>query len=462
MKKLAAIFSFLLAFVFLSGVAFAGASLDTKVIMNGNEMRTNTLIVEGQTMIPIRDAFTEAGVRYGFLKQAQILVGAKGNNLILISTENNSGIIIYDVSYNQKLEEMLSGNSLEFEARLIKGRLYIPGRPLTSLLGGTIEYDKAKNVVMINVKNKESDKEISEKLYKSVGSQLQANILKSKAAVDISNAQMLGALIMRAYAEGKIENVSIVSKAEAKTMKANGVDLIKAYDLPQVPNIYGLTGKNRGWKISLTSDESSGSIKVEVLDDIYKQDDAVTLYPRPGSWDIEPYSLLYEGTQTEQDSEGKEVELSMEKTEKFTINTEKGDIEIVIYPELMPVTVENFNSLIEEGFYDDLTFHRVEDWVIQGGDPKGDGTGGSNKTIKLETNPKILNVRGAVAMARSSDPDSASSQFYILKKDAEWLDGQYAVFGMVVSGMDVVDKIESQDKIIGIKKVGNDKDSNNN
>ncbi|MGE5416273.1 MAG: peptidylprolyl isomerase [Acidobacteriota bacterium] len=130
-----------------------------------------------------------------------------------------------------------------------------------------------------------------------------------------------------------------------------------------------------------------------------------------------------------------------------TIQTDKGDIIIEVYPKLMPITVANFEKLVNKGFYDNLTFHRVENWVIQGGDPLGTGMGGSPDTIKLETSPQLKNIRGGVAMARSTDPNSASSQFYILKTDAAWLDGQYAVFGKVLQGMDVVDSIQQGDKM---------------
>jgi len=139
-------------------------------------------------------------------------------------------------------------------------------------------------------------------------------------------------------------------------------------------------------------------------------------------------------------------------TQKVMVNTAKGDIELELHPEKMPITVENFLKLADSGFYDGLTFHRVEDWVVQGGDPKGNGTGGPGWNIKLETHPDLKNVRGALAMARSANPDSAGSQFYILTTDASWLDGQYAVFGMVTSGMDVVDKLEIGDKINSVKR----------
>jgi peptidyl-prolyl cis-trans isomerase B (cyclophilin B) len=127
--------------------------------------------------------------------------------------------------------------------------------------------------------------------------------------------------------------------------------------------------------------------------------------------------------------------------------TSKGTIDIAVYPALMPVTCANFLKLVDSGFYNGLVFHRVEDWVVQGGDPKGNGTGGPGWSIKLETHPDLKNVRGAVAMARAAHPDSAGSQFYILKTDASWLDGQYAVFGTVVKGMEVVDKLGIGDKM---------------
>lgn len=136
---------------------------------------------------------------------------------------------------------------------------------------------------------------------------------------------------------------------------------------------------------------------------------------------------------------------------KVTIDTAKGQIVLEVYPDLMPVTVANFDKLVQSGFYDGLKFHRVEDWVIQGGDPIGNGTGGPGWKISLETNPQLKNVRGAVAMARSTDPNSAGSQFYILKKDASWLDGQYAVFGKVVQGLDVVDLIQKGDLMKTVK-----------
>lgn len=133
--------------------------------------------------------------------------------------------------------------------------------------------------------------------------------------------------------------------------------------------------------------------------------------------------------------------------DEIVIETPRGNIEMVVYPELMPVTVANFKKLVGDRFYNGLTFHRVESWVVQGGDPAGNGTGGPGWTIKLETSPELKNVRGAVAMARRLEPDTAGSQFYILKKDMPSLDGQYAVFGKVVKGMDVVDSLAPGDKM---------------
>lgn len=146
-------------------------------------------------------------------------------------------------------------------------------------------------------------------------------------------------------------------------------------------------------------------------------------------------------------------DLEKEKTELVDIKTDKGVIKIALYPDLMPNTVKNFMELVSKGFYNGLTFHRVEDWVVQGGDPNGNGSGGSEKTIKLETNPKLKNLRGFVAMARRPDNlDSATSQFYILKNDSPGLDGSYAVFGRVVSGMDIVDGMKIGDKMIEVKQ----------
>lgn len=124
-----------------------------------------------------------------------------------------------------------------------------------------------------------------------------------------------------------------------------------------------------------------------------------------------------------------------------------GTIEVALNANVAPITVSNFCHLAEQGFYDGLTFHRIiEGFMIQGGDPSGDGTGGSDETIKGEfsangVDNNIPHVRGTISMARSSDYDSASSQFFIVQDTSDSLDGQYAAFGNVTSGMEVVDAI---------------------
>lgn len=126
---------------------------------------------------------------------------------------------------------------------------------------------------------------------------------------------------------------------------------------------------------------------------------------------------------------------------------EYGNIQVELDPSAAPITVENFLKLVNEGFYDGLTFHRIiAGFMIQGGDPLGNGTGGSDENIKGEfasngvENP-ISHKRGVISMARSNNPDSASSQFFICHADSDFLDGEYAAFGHVTSGIEVVDAI---------------------
>ena len=126
-----------------------------------------------------------------------------------------------------------------------------------------------------------------------------------------------------------------------------------------------------------------------------------------------------------------------------------GKIEIELYPDAAPITCKNFEKLVREGFYDGLGFHRIiPGFMIQGGDPLGNGMGGADEEIYGEfkanghDNP-IKHVRGVISMARAFNPNSASSQFFIMHADAPHLDGQYAAFGKVVSGMETVDEIAS-------------------
>lgn len=138
------------------------------------------------------------------------------------------------------------------------------------------------------------------------------------------------------------------------------------------------------------------------------------------------------------------------------IHTSKGDIEIELFGDVAPLTVSNFIFLSEEKFYDGLTFHRREEgFVIQGGDPAGNGTGGPGYTVPAEINSKE-HVKGAVAMARLGDavnPTKASSgsQFYITLAPAHFLDDEYTIFGQVISGMDIADQIKVGDEIISIE-----------
>ncbi len=129
-----------------------------------------------------------------------------------------------------------------------------------------------------------------------------------------------------------------------------------------------------------------------------------------------------------------------------------GKIELELDADTAPITVTNFVKLVDKGFYDGLTFHRImKGFMIQGGDPNGDGTGGSEETIKGEFSSNgvennISHKRGVISMARSQENDSASSQFFIVHEDSTFLDGQYAAFGHVTSGMKVVDKIANNAK----------------
>lgn len=148
----------------------------------------------------------------------------------------------------------------------------------------------------------------------------------------------------------------------------------------------------------------------------------------------------------------------MSKNPITTINMENGkSITIELYPEIAPNTVNNFISLIKKKFYDGLSFHRViSGFMIQGGCPEGTGRGGPGYGIKGEFlsngfKNDLTHEEGVISMARSSEPNSAGSQFFIMHKNAQHLDGSYAGFGKVIEGMDEVDRIAN------VKKDGNDK-----
>ena len=155
---------------------------------------------------------------------------------------------------------------------------------------------------------------------------------------------------------------------------------------------------------------------------------------------------------------GKEEKMNKSETDKTSITNividvkDYGQIEAELYSDIAPLTVENFVNLVNDGFYNGLTFHRIIDgFMIQGGDPKGDGTGGSAKTVKGEfksngVDNDLSHERGVISMARSNDKNSASSQFFIVQEDSFHLDGDYAAFGKVTKGMDIVDKIAKDAK----------------
>ena len=141
--------------------------------------------------------------------------------------------------------------------------------------------------------------------------------------------------------------------------------------------------------------------------------------------------------------------MAKENTVNIVIDTNMGEIKAELYPDVAPVTVKNFVDLIKKGFYNGLTFHRViEGFMIQGGCPRGNGTGGPGYCIKGEFRANgvendLKHERGVLSMARAMDPDSAGSQFFIMHETSPHLDGQYAAFGKVTNGMNVVDRIAS-------------------
>ena len=144
--------------------------------------------------------------------------------------------------------------------------------------------------------------------------------------------------------------------------------------------------------------------------------------------------------------------MNTEKKITAVIEMESGSkIKLELYPDLAPITVENFVKLVNEGFYNGLTFHRViNGFMIQGGCPQGTGTGGPGYSIKGEfasngVRNDLHHSRGVISMARSSMPNSAGSQFFIMHKDAPHLDGQYAAFGKVIEGIEAIDEIAATD-----------------
>ena len=161
------------------------------------------------------------------------------------------------------------------------------------------------------------------------------------------------------------------------------------------------------------------------------------------------------GCQKQEETPKKSEQKKTEASEELLSGTHHAEIQVKDYgtitveldADTAQITVTNFVNLAKDGFYDNLTFHRIMDgFMIQGGDPNGDGTGGADKTIKGEFSSngvenEISHTRGTISMARAQDPDSASSQFFIVQEDSDYLDGNYAAFGHVTSGMEIVDQI---------------------
>lgn len=158
-------------------------------------------------------------------------------------------------------------------------------------------------------------------------------------------------------------------------------------------------------------------------------------------------------TQTAPTGEELRTLVDRARTSVARISTPKGEMVFSFYPDEAPQHCAAFIKLAEAGFYDGTAFHRVEPgFVIQGGDPQGDGTGGPGYNLKAEFNERP-HVRGTVAMARASSPDSAGSQFYICLDDARFLDKQYTVFGQLTGGFETLDAIRRGDKMtkVGIE-----------
>lgn len=162
----------------------------------------------------------------------------------------------------------------------------------------------------------------------------------------------------------------------------------------------------------------------------------------------EPTSPSVKSTLSTSVSPEPSISTSETSSQTATIKTSKGDIVLILYPEVAPNTVKNFVDKGKSGFYNNLTFHRVEDWVIQGGDPSGNGTGGGNMPVEFNSKPFVVGSMGVAS--RGDGKVQNDAQFFITKKDASWLNGQYTNFGIVKEGMDVVNEMEIGDKILRI------------
>jgi cyclophilin family peptidyl-prolyl cis-trans isomerase len=163
---------------------------------------------------------------------------------------------------------------------------------------------------------------------------------------------------------------------------------------------------------------------------------------------IQTQTLNIKSSKTSSSSSQAQAITSEKEANLAIIKTSKGEIELTLYPKDAPKTVANFLAKAKSGFYDNLIFHRVEDWVIQGGDPSGNGTGGGNMPVEFNNKPFVI---GAVGVASRGDGRTQNdAQFFIVKTDAQFLNGKYTNFGIVTKGMDVVNKVAIGDKILGI------------
>ncbi|MEK7534066.1 MAG: peptidylprolyl isomerase [Patescibacteria group bacterium] len=165
----------------------------------------------------------------------------------------------------------------------------------------------------------------------------------------------------------------------------------------------------------------------------------------PNKTEDQPLSTISDQTTQSTPSS---IIIDVNDAQKAIIKTSKGEITLTLYPNDASNTVVNFIAKAKSGFYKSLTFHRVEDWVIQGGDPLGDGTGGGEMPTELNNKPFFA---GSLGVARGEDIKiSNDAQFFITKKDSAFLNSQYTNFGIVTKGMDIVEKIEVGDKILQI------------
>jgi len=154
----------------------------------------------------------------------------------------------------------------------------------------------------------------------------------------------------------------------------------------------------------------------------------------------------------QQQQQPQQQQQQLQATYNAVIKTSKGDIKVTLRADAAPYTVINFINKAESNYYNNLTFHRVEDWVLQGGDPKGDGTGGGNMQVEFNSLPFVAGALGVAS--RGDGKVQNDSQFFFVKTDATWLNGQYTNFGNVTEGMDVVNQMSIGDKILGITVEG--------